>query len=186
MYIGAEAELEPGEKGRSDLARFVAGEIREIMGALPRQARLTVKAPEMPGDSYKLSLETPFSAPYIAEIVARVLLMVDEAAQRPMQAGAHVQMPPAAMCWIAAAPLLEAMGMRKLDAECYWRSLGGLGGQQLYLKLNVRDATVRGWLDRPCRGARSRCISAQTRSSVPASKGDRISRASWPGRSARS
>jgi hypothetical protein len=80
-FLGADAELSPGESGRSELARFVAGQVAELLVRLPRGARLSVEAPDIPGDSYKLNLSTPFTSPDQAAILARVLVTLDEAAQ---------------------------------------------------------------------------------------------------------
>jgi hypothetical protein len=150
QFIGAEAELRPGDGGHSNLAKFVAASVRELLGALPHGARLVVKAPEIPGDSYKANVTTPFSSPEQASNVARVLLTLDQAAHMPASPGARMHLPPVVMAWQAAGPLLEAVGLRKLDAETYMRSFPG--GQDLFVSLSVRDATVRGWVDRPCPG----------------------------------
>jgi hypothetical protein len=144
-FLNAEAELEPGEKGRSDLAQFVAAEVREVMASLPRAARLTVKAPEIPGDTYEADLTTPFTSPDQAATVARVLLMLDEVARRPAGEGPHAQLPPAAHAWMAAAQLLTELGLTKLDAECYRAGT-------LYVKVHVRDGSLRGWTQHPCPG----------------------------------
>jgi hypothetical protein len=151
QYIGAEVELSPGGGGRSDLAHFVAGAVGELLATLPRKARLTVEAPEIPGDSYKMSLSTPFTVADQAASVARVLLALDEAARRPATGGAPARLPPVVLCWQAAAPLLEAIGLTRLDAECYRRELQGLS-QTLYVQVQVQAASVFGWLERPCPG----------------------------------
>jgi hypothetical protein len=150
QFMGEGAELRPGEQGRSELARFVAGVVREGLCALPHAARLTVKAPEMPGDEYKLRLSTPLSSPDHAAVVARVLLALDEAAQRPAPAEGALQarLPPVVTCWQAAGPSLEAAGMKKLDAETYW---GGMENR-LFLNVDVRAASVSAWVERPSPG----------------------------------
>ena len=125
--------------------------MREVLGALPRGACLTVKTPEIPGDSYKANLTTPFWAPDHAALVARVLLTLDEAAQRPAVGGAPAHLPPAVQVWMAAGPGLAAAGLTKLDAETYMRDVAGFG-KTMFVKLEVREASVRGWLDRPCPG----------------------------------
>ncbi|HEY1694527.1 MAG TPA: hypothetical protein VGG39_20295 [Polyangiaceae bacterium] len=140
-FLGTEAELQPGEQGRSDLARFVAGEVREILGALPRAARLTVKAPEMPGDKHLIELTTPFTSPDQAALVARVLLALEEASSRPAPAGAAAPLPPSAAMWLAAGPSLEALGLRKLDAETY------MARMDFFVNVDVRAAAVTGWLE---------------------------------------
>jgi len=85
-FLGAEAELHPREPGQTELAHFVASQVREIFGGLPPAARLRVEAPEIPADDYRLTVSTPFSTPEQASIVARVLVTLDEAAQRPLPA----------------------------------------------------------------------------------------------------
>jgi hypothetical protein len=151
QQCGAEVRLNPNEAGRSALEKWVAASVREVLGPLPRGACLTVKTPEMPGDSYKANLTTPFWAPDHAALVVRTLLALDLAAQRPAEGGAHAHLPPAVQLWLAAAPGLAAMGMTKLDAETYMREVGGFG-KTLFIKLEVREASLRGWLDRPCPG----------------------------------
>ncbi|HEX7601769.1 MAG TPA: hypothetical protein VF316_09195, partial [Polyangiaceae bacterium] len=101
-------------------------------------------------DTYEADLTTPFSSPDQAATVARVLLMLDEAARRPAGDGRQAQMPPAAHAWLAAGHSLEALGLTKLDAECYVRRVGPSG--TLYLKVHVRDASLRGWIEQPCPG----------------------------------
>ncbi len=56
---------------------------REFGCASASGARLTIKAPEIPGDSYRASLTTPFASPDQAATVARVMLMLDAALQSP-------------------------------------------------------------------------------------------------------
>ncbi len=150
QFLGGRGDVSPGHGGSSPLERLVAANVQEALSALPRSASLTVQAPEIPGDSYKASLTTPFSTPDQAASVARVLLTLDAFAQRPAAGGGHAHLPPVVMAWQAAAQGLAAVGMTRLDAETYMRNLDG--GQSLYLSLSVRDATIRGWLDRPCPG----------------------------------
>ena len=145
-FIGARAEVNPGDQGRSDLARFVAGSVAELLGQLPRQARLTAKAPELPGDEGSFNLDTPFSHPAQAAMVARVLLALDEAARRSLPAGMQPQLPPIALAWQQASASLEALGMTRVDAECYYRG-------PLFVKVHVRDGSLRAWLERPCPGS---------------------------------
>ena len=55
------------------------GAVQNVFGALPRQALLTVKAPEMAGASYELTLTSPIASPDHGPAVARVLLALDAA-----------------------------------------------------------------------------------------------------------
>lgn len=82
-FLGAETELQPRERGQTELAHFVASQVGEAFGALPPAARLRVEAPEIPGDDYKLTVTTPFSTPEQAPLVANVLVALDKAAQTP-------------------------------------------------------------------------------------------------------
>ena len=95
----------------------------------------------MPGDKHNLRVETPFSAPDQAVLVARVLLALGEAARRPAPEGSRAPLPPAASCWFAAGPSLEALGLRKLNAETY------MGQHGLFVSVDVRAATVSGWVE---------------------------------------
>ena len=81
-FLRSEMALQPGDTGQSEIEAWVAGVVRETLGALPRGACLRLKAPEIPGDSYKASLTTPFGAPEQAALVARALLTLDEALRR--------------------------------------------------------------------------------------------------------
>ncbi len=151
QFIGAQAELGPGDQERSQLAAFVASEVRELWGTLPGAARLHVEAPEIPGDGHKLAVSTPFTSPEQAAVVARLLIALDEAARRRPPAGApKAQLSPLAARWQAAEPSLVAMGMSRLDAECYTLGLGG--GGTLFLQLQPGNTSVAGWVHRPGRG----------------------------------
>ncbi len=153
QHFGVEDVLGPGDDGRSPLAWWVADAVRALLRALPPDAKLRVKAPEIPGDGYEAHLETPMSTPEHAAIVARVLIALDEAAQKPAVSGAPGQLPPAAVCWQAAAPSLEALGMKRFDAKNFTRDVGGrTATEMLYLSLQVREATLNGMLERPCPG----------------------------------
>jgi hypothetical protein len=151
QHLNAEASVRPGDAGHSPIARWVVGAVREVLGGLPHKAQLTVNAPEIPGDKYKASLSTPLTVPDHAALVARVLLALDQAAQQPAVGGAPVHLPPVVMCWQAAAPSLQAMGMTAISAEAYMRHLSGVA-QSLYLAIEVRDGTIRGWFERPFPG----------------------------------
>ena len=156
-FLGANAELGPGgDGGRSELARFVAGEVRDVLDALPRGARLTIKAPEMPGDKHNFRVETPFCSLDGPSLVARVLLRLDETARRPAPAGAHAQLPPAATAWQAARAPLEALGLTKLNAETFM-------GHGMFVSVDVKDATVAAWVEQ-ARAAPSRRSWAPRRS----------------------
>ena len=149
-FAGQSAELSPGARGHSPLAQLISGAIGELFAALPRGASLRVKAPEIPGDNYELTLSTPLTAPEQAPLVVRVLRALDEAVRHPAppeMLGRNL--PPAVRHWQAAAPSLQALGLSMLDAECFTRALGGPGGT-LYLKLHVGQANVRGWIERAC------------------------------------
>lgn len=151
-FMGTEVTVRPGERGRSPLEQFVTSQVGEVLAQLPPHAQLTVKAPEIPGDGYKSSLTTPFTAPEDAPALARVLIALDEAAHRPPPEGAlQAHLPPIVVAWQAAGPQLEAMGMRRLDAETYTRELAGLRST-LYLSLRVREGEVHAWLERACPG----------------------------------
>jgi hypothetical protein len=151
QLIGETSELSPGKKGRSALDHFVAGAVGELFASLPRDASLSVTAPEIPSAKYKLLLRTPFTAPEQASVAVRVLLALDEAARAPSPEGAHAKLSPLAARWAEAASSLEALGLTKLNAECYWRQLAGLS-ETLYLSLDVKEAAITGRLERPCPG----------------------------------
>jgi hypothetical protein len=147
-FFGAQDALHPGHSGGSQLAQFIASQVGEVLGQLPRQSLLTVKAPEIPGAEYKANLTTPFTSPEQATIVARALLALDEAAQRPAHPGARqAHLPPVVMCWQAAGPMLQAMGLRQLDAECYTRDVPG--GGTLFVQFQLASSGLAAWLDRP-------------------------------------
>ncbi len=81
QFFRAEAELAPGGAARSEMAAWMGRSVGAILATLPHAARLSVEAPDIPGDNYKASLTTPFSSPEQAATVARVLLSLDAAAQ---------------------------------------------------------------------------------------------------------
>ena len=151
QFLGAEAELRPGGKAHSDLERFVAGQVGELLAALPHEARLTVTAPEIPGGDAKLGLTSPLAALEHPAMLARALMQLEQAAGSPAAPGAIAALPPAAQAWLAAGPALEQLGLHKQDAQTYVLRLG-MATQSLYLTVKIRDATVRAWVERPCPG----------------------------------
>jgi hypothetical protein len=79
QFRGHRGEIAPGHRGRSPLEKYAAAAVYEIMAPLPHQARLSVKAPQIPGDNYELALESPLTSPEQPGIVARVLVTLDQA-----------------------------------------------------------------------------------------------------------
>jgi hypothetical protein len=80
QFIGAQVELGPREQPR---AAFVASEVRELWGTLPREASLHVKAPEIRGALEGFLGAEAELQPREAPLVASVLVALDEAAQTP-------------------------------------------------------------------------------------------------------
>jgi hypothetical protein len=147
-FLQQKAALGPGDVGGSPLERVLAGSVREILGQLPRGARLTLEAPEIPGDEYKAYVSTPLSHPSQPALVARVLFAIDQLAQ---QRGPEPQaLPPIVHCWRAAAPGLQGLGMHAIDAECFTRDLGGA---TLYLRVDVPTQSVHAWIERAAPGS---------------------------------
>jgi hypothetical protein len=151
-FFGQEEKLSPREHGRSDLAKWVFGAVGETFAQLPKQARVSLKAPEIPGDDCKMRVESPLISPEIAPAVVRLLRSLSEAASRPAGDGApQGALPPVYQTWTAAAPMLEQLGLRKLDAECFIHEVGS-ATRALYVKLEVTSGEVAGFIDKPCPG----------------------------------
>jgi hypothetical protein len=81
--LRAEVEVTATDGGNGELGRLVWGAVREMLAQLPRGARLSVKAPEIPGADYSASMEAPFADPRHAETVARALIALDEVVAAP-------------------------------------------------------------------------------------------------------
>jgi len=81
-FYRARAQLSPGTTDGSPLAGFVASQVGELLGQLPPQAQLFVKAPDIPGDGYELRVTCPLQTPQQAAAAARVVLALDALAQR--------------------------------------------------------------------------------------------------------
>jgi hypothetical protein len=143
-YPRATVTLHPGKSAHGDLASWVLAAATAELAALPKHATLEVTCPEIPGASYELRLTSTLEAPEHAPIVARVLLALEAAAQRPAgAAAAHAPptgLPPIVAAWTAAAPALEALGMQRLDAELYNRDW-------VFLKLELAAGGILGWSD---------------------------------------
>lgn len=149
-FLGASATVGPGDGATSGLRGLVAGAVRETFATLPRAARLTVKAPQIPGDEYNLDLTTPFHLPDQAAASVRTILALDRALQQPPPAGWQpAQLPPVVHAWQAAEPALKALGLQKLDAETYTT---GVLGQSLFVTFHPRESRVRVWIEKACPG----------------------------------
>ncbi len=61
-----------------------------------------------------------------------------------------MHLPPVVAAWQAAGPMLQTLGLAKLDAETYMRSLPG--GNDLFVSLQLSKGTVWGWIETPCPG----------------------------------
>jgi len=81
-FYRARAQLSPGATDGSPLAGFVASQVGELLGQLPPQAQLFVKAPDIPGDGYEVRVTSPLQTPQQAAAATRVVLAVDALAQR--------------------------------------------------------------------------------------------------------
>jgi hypothetical protein len=146
--------------------------VGELYSALPRGATLHVKAPEIPGDQYKLSVESPIFAAEHPALIARVLLALDQAVRRPPPDGAHVRvrLPPVALHWQAAAPALHALRMGVVTAELYTGSLND-GDGTLYLSVDVREGSIRGRTERACPSCVLESFAGQTADLSPGARG---------------
>ena len=81
-FYRARTQLSPGATDGSPLAGFVASQVGELLGQLPPQAQLFVKAPDIPGDGYELRVTSPLQTPHQAAAAASVVLALDALAQR--------------------------------------------------------------------------------------------------------
>jgi hypothetical protein len=81
-FLGARAELAPGQPGGSPLAAFVASQMGELLGQLPPGSLLSIKAPDIPGDGYELRVTSPLQHPQHAASAARLVLALDQVVQR--------------------------------------------------------------------------------------------------------
>nr|HEX4316878.1 hypothetical protein [Kofleriaceae bacterium] len=76
-------ELRAGHAGHSEIAQRVLAIVQAELAALPKQARLQVTTPEIPGAMYKLRLTTPLASADQAVVAARAMLALDSALRRP-------------------------------------------------------------------------------------------------------
>jgi hypothetical protein len=83
-FLGKSAELRPGESPPSEMAMVVVRLVGEMLARLPPAARLKVEAPKVPGAGFKARVETPLRHPAVADTVVRLLMNLDEAADRPV------------------------------------------------------------------------------------------------------
>jgi hypothetical protein len=125
-FLKQEVELLPGHTQHSAFGQWAYESVASAIVRLPRDARVRIEVPHLPGERYNLEIHGSLFAPEHPAAAAEVLVMFAEAARKPASADAlTAALPRVARLMIEAAADLTALGLRKDTLIAYGRSGSG-------------------------------------------------------------
>jgi hypothetical protein len=121
-FLKQEVELLPGHTQHSAFGQWAYESVASAIVRLPRDARVRIEVPHLPGERYELEVHGSLFAPEHAAAAAQVIVMFAEAARKPASADAlTAALPRVARLMMEAAAGLEALGLHEDTVLAYSR-----------------------------------------------------------------
>jgi hypothetical protein len=122
-FLKQEVELLPGRTQHSAFGQWAYESVASAIVRLPRDARVRIEVPHLPGERYELEVHASLFAPEHPAAAAQIVVMFAEAARKPASADAlSAALPRVARLMMEAARELTALGLHERTLLAYGRS----------------------------------------------------------------
>ena len=125
-FLKQEVDLVPGHTPHSAFGLWAYESVASAIVRLPRDARVRIEVPHLPGERYELEVHASLFAPEHPAAAAEVVVLFAEAARKPASTDALIAaLPRVARLMTEVARDLTALGLRKDTILAYSRSGAG-------------------------------------------------------------